>query len=105
MRLKPGVKIAGLKPETVLGLLIVEAVFLRYGEECWLTAVVDGKHMLGSRHGNGYAADLRSKHLKTLALKINILNDLKEYLGADFDVVLENQGKENEHFHCEYDPK
>lgn len=105
MRLKTGVKIQQAASELVIGLMCAESVFLRYGEECWITALKDGKHMEGSKHYRGEAADLRSKHLKTLALKINILNDLKEYLGADFDVILENQDKENEHFHLEYDPK
>lgn len=105
MRLKPGVKIQQAMPELIIGLMCADSVFLRYGEECWITALRDGKHKEGSKHYRGEAADLRSKHLKTLALKINILNDMKAYLGADFDVLLEYQGKDNEHYHLEYDPK
>ncbi len=104
MKLKVGVKIKGIQPEIVVAMLIIDGVFNSYKKECVITVGTDGKHMKGSLHYPGYAIDVRSKHL-TAELKQSILSDMKAALGRDFDVILENLGKDQEHYHVEFDPK
>jgi hypothetical protein len=90
--IKPGVQLRIASPQIVLA--IVEADRILEGSLV-VTCVSDGKHMPGSRHYIGNAADFR--------LPLNAASfvaDLREALGAEYDVVLEG-----DHVHCEYDPK
>ena len=73
-------------------------------DECWVTSGNDGKHMKGSKHYAGEAADLRSKNIPK-AIKRKVLADLSRLLGNDWDVILEYVDEPNEHFHIEYDPR
>ena len=65
MRIKPGVSIAGIRPEMLLGLYIVDPIIESFGQETVVTSAVDGKHGKGSRHYIGLAADLRTWALTT----------------------------------------
>jgi hypothetical protein len=98
MTLKPGVRILGIKPEATLALIVAEGVFRDQGQECIVTSVVDGEHSAGSIHYQGFAFDLRIKHLSSGVAKIH--GELKARLGADFDVLLEA-----DHIHVEFQPK
>lgn len=102
--IKPGVSILGLKPEALFGLVIANSVFDAHDADMILTSGGEGKHGRGSLHFSGLAFDLRSKHLSALVLN-KILKDLRMCLGLSFDVLLEQKGKRNEHFHIEYQPK
>ena len=82
-------------------------------QRCWpyehghpvVTALQNGKHMRGSFHEKKRAIDLRSKNLPDSAAKHAFRDLLLEDLGdRDFDVILESEGKDQEHFHCEFDP-
>jgi hypothetical protein len=103
--LKPGVKIDGLRPEIVLGLMCVKAVFDRYKYELVITEGTGGKHMVGSLHYKGLALDIRSKHISDAVTKAKILFDCQDALGENFDFILEGDTKVNEHFHLEFDPE
>ncbi len=104
MRLKEGVSIAGVSPELVLGIFIINSVFTRYAKDCILTSVTDGRHREGSKHYSGEAVDIRTKHL-TNEEKTEITSEIARALGKDFDVILEGIGTDNNHLHIEWDPK
>jgi hypothetical protein len=98
LSLKRGVKVGGLKPETVLAISISHSIYLKHSYELTVTSIMDGKHSKNSLHYNGYAFDLRTNNLKGNDATL-ITNELSEALGDDYDVVLEK-----DHIHVEYDP-
>ena len=102
--IKPDVSILGLKPEALLGFFIASSVFDRHGFDTILTSGGEGRHSRGSLHYSGLAFDLRSKHLPS-PIKKKVLKDLRRCLGKSFDALLESEGRANEHFHIEYQPK
>jgi hypothetical protein len=97
MRLKIGVTVTGVRPEMVLALRVIETVYEDLGAELTVTSITDGKHMDGSRHYEGRAADLRSFNVPASKLDFLIAR-MKEALGPEFDVV-----KEGDHVHVEHD--
>lgn len=94
MRLKPGVRLLGLRPE-------MWAVVLA-ARELWhpvtLTSAVEGTHSPGSHHYKGYALDLRTHGLSVEPQDARQM--LQEALGGDFQVILEE-----DHLHVEFDPQ
>lgn len=105
LRMKPEVRLALLKPQTLLGIFVVENAFRQLGKDCLITSVNDGGHMEGSKHYTGYAFDFRTKSLPDLATKNALIANIKASLPeAEYDVLLEYPGGYNEHGHCEYDP-
>lgn len=90
------VDLTGLKPETLLAILVVERVYDSFGEGLHLTSVNDGEHMPGSLHYVGFAFDCRlaSRARSTITARC------KDRLGSSFDVV-----QEATHLHVEYQPK
>ena len=97
--LKPGVRIAGLRPEILLAVVAAERVCAEMGVDCVVTACVDGVHKAGSLHYCGLAVDLRSRHFRPGDADKAIAR-IRQCLGADYDVVLEN-----DHVHVEFDQK
>ena len=107
LKLKVGVNPAKVVPEMLLGNQIVCSVFQDRHQDCIITSMHDGKHgpnSLHSRDGLCRAIDYRTKHLSDME-KTFIINALKDALGEQYDVVLENLGQPNEHVHVEWDPK
>ncbi len=109
MRLKAGVELRNrngeLSTPMALGIQIVESAYNACGVGyCLSTSIMDGKHGKGSRHTFGDAVDFRTHHIARNKLA-PLMEKLREYLGGDFDVVLEHVGEPNEHLHVEYDPK
>lgn len=100
--LKFGVKLAGLQPQTVLALIVTNDCFRNFGEELVVTSCNDSRHGVNSLHYKGLAFDARSKGL--VCDKKELLKELRTRLGPEFDVLLEDEGGENEHFHIEWDP-
>ena len=100
MKLKNSdVNVNGIRPELVLALVIANDIYANHGENLVITSLNDGKHSQTSLHYSGCAADLRTRYfLKSEQSKV--VNDLKEALTIDFDVVLEK-----DHIHLEYQPK
>ena len=99
MKLKPGVTMKGVCPEMVLGLIIVDSVVWRqFQVDPVVTSITDGKHMSGSRHYLGYAADLRIWGIEDKIA--SVVPALQHALGENFDVV-----HESDHIHLEFDPK
>lgn len=97
--LKPGCRVAGLRPEMLLGLIIAEQVFTGHGASLVVTEATGGKHKLGSLHFVGLAADLRTRGVPVLTVQ-EIAADLRSILGPQYDVVVEA-----DHVHLEFQPK
>lgn len=106
MVIKAGVKLEGLMPEIIVGLLVVQSAFrdIAPKSEFVITAMTDGKHMKNSLHYKGLAVDIRSNMLDE-PLKFKILHEGKRRLGANFDFILEGLNTAQEHYHLEFDPK
>lgn len=102
LALKDGATIEGIKPEILLGVMILESIFTKYTYDLILTEATGGEHMQGSFHYQGLAVDIRSKHLPP-DIKMSILSAGKKRLTNLFDFILEGVGTANEHFHLEYD--
>lgn len=112
--IKPGVKLTGLTPQMVFAFVIVSQVFYEFGLPCLLTSANDSKHGEGSLHhcksgkytdGFCRANDFRTKYPELDGRETVLRDTVRDRLGADFDVLIESVGTENEHLHVEYDPK
>jgi len=69
------------------------------GKEIVITSILDGKHKNESKHYEGNAFDIRIWIYSESELH-TLISNLKDNLGADYDVVLHKT-----HVHIEYDPK
>ncbi len=99
MRLKPGVRVLGIKPEILIAMNITDSIMQKHGVGFVVTSAVDGQHSPGSKHYAGLAFDMRIRHL-TNTQTLQIKHELSEALGESYDVVLEKT-----HIHVEFDPK
>jgi hypothetical protein len=98
--LKPGVRITGIRPETVVAMLVAESIwFEATGKQLVVTSCTDGKHSATSLHYSGAAFDCRTLGLDPPVLK-TLRGLLSKALGVDYDVVLEL-----DHIHIEFQPK
>jgi hypothetical protein len=96
-----GVKINGIQPETIVGILIAASVFDIHNQDFTITSVTDGAEdrVPGSLHSAGLAFDIRTWSLSGFQLE-KIVYDLQQALGEEWDVI-----NEEDHIHVEYDPK
>jgi hypothetical protein len=100
MKIKEGVDLRGVKPETVVLMLIVDRVFVRLAAtESVVTSVMDGEHMKGSKHYEGYAADFRTSHIFQGAIP-KVVEEIRKCAGSQYDIVIEK-----DHIHGEFDAK
>ena len=100
MKLKSGIDIVGLRPETLLGMTVVDGLFRLWVEEMTVTSVCDGAgiHARKSLHHVGFAFDCRWP--ESIESHDEIVRLLRERLGPQFDVV-----GESDHIHVEFQPK
>lgn len=99
INLKSGVDLNGLKPEMLMGVMIVASVYEQLGYDCIPTSVNDGEHSIGSLHYVGLAADFRIRHVPE-SDRETLHQVIRDALGEQFDAVLEPT-----HIHVEYQPK
>lgn len=102
MKFKSGVNPSGIKPELMIGLIVVDSVYRVFGPELVITSLNDSKHSLTSLHYSGQAADLRT-HYFTGPTQVDLVaSAIRSALGhnTDYDVVIEK-----DHIHFEYQPK
>jgi len=96
MLIKAGVDISRLRPEIRKKLNeIARRVWSIEQEELVITSTYEGHHSEGSLHYADLAVDLRRHNQGAL-----VRAELRDKLGMDYDVVLED-----DHIHVEYDPK
>lgn len=103
-QIKSGVDLRILAPQWAIGYPIIQQCFLSRGYSCVVTSGNDSVHGTNSLHPSGRALDFRTKHIPMID-KVPLLNAIKTALGAQWDVILENVGMDNEHCHAEFDPK
>jgi hypothetical protein len=60
INLKDGVTLNGVRPETVLAIMVVAGVYARMGYKYTVTSITDGKHKAGSLHYPGFGFDNRT---------------------------------------------
>jgi len=96
MLIKAGVDISRLRPEIRKKLTgLASIIWAMESEEIVITSTYEGTHSEGSLHYANLAIDIRRKRERMFAY-----NEIKQWLGDDYDVVLES-----DHIHIEYDPK
>ncbi len=99
MIIKKGVKIAGLRPEMLVAIIVIDYIYLKFNRELVITSALDGVHSVGSLHYVGLAIDTRTRFFSALQSK-QIVVMIRRNLGIEFDVVLEKT-----HIHIEFQPK
>jgi hypothetical protein len=103
MRIKPGVKLSGIRPEILVAIQVADELWREYCPDgVTITSVMDGHdHKPKSLHRKGLAVDLR------IVMDIHpddwrqVAKRLQERLGEEYDVVLETNPP---HIHVEHDP-
>ncbi len=96
IRLAASVKVQGVRPELLLGLLIITDLCNAWGVTALVTALLNGKHMLNSLHYTGAAVDFVSD----LGVHRELfVEELRTRLGVTYDVI-----DEDTHIHVEYQP-
>lgn len=100
-----------LKPTVVVPKVVVIACAVSNAansvcpdKDMLITSGNDSAHMPGSKHYVDRALDFRTKHL-TAGMKQMLVVSVRRRLGPDYDVILEDEGGNNEHLHIEWDPK
>jgi hypothetical protein len=96
-----------MHPKMVEGAFLVDN-YLReiLGYEPVITSANDGRHRHASAHYRGCALDYRtwttatSGHQLPPAKRHELVHGMRQILGQNFDVI-----GEDDHIHCEYDPK
>lgn len=105
MILKHGVILDGIRNEMFVAIGWIDSAFAQHGYPLVLTSGKDSDHKPGSLHYSGYAIDCRTKHLSR-EVKHKILAFCRAKLDPlGYDTILEGEGTENEHLHCEFDPQ
>lgn len=106
LRLKPGVRLQSLKPQMLIALSAVSAIWQAAGAaSLTITSANDSRHGQNSLHYAGAAFDFRTNDLPLRLDPRQLAREVKIALGPDFDVLLEDYGQPNEHLHVEWDPK
>lgn len=102
MAAKPGVQ-----PRLVYIINGVANVAAKMSEpsEVVITSCMDSTHGEDSLHYALRAADVRTKNFPSVESKEAFVRALQRELGPQFDVILEQLGRPNEHVHVEFDPK
>ena len=99
MRFKRGVRIFGIRPELLAGMMVVDACYIAKNLELTITSVTDGRHGKNSLHYSGCAFDCRIWDIEQPYLN-ELVKDIKDSLTNEFDVVLEKT-----HIHVEFQPE
>jgi len=96
MKIKEGAKI---HPSIAIAIAtqIVQPILRKHGQELVITENWGGTHMVGSKHDDWLAIDLR---IWDLHHKDSCVQKMQTALGSEYDVVLES-----DHIHLEFDPK
>lgn len=97
MQIKKGAMISGLTLVMRPVLVYANQIWNKYGQELVVTSGLDGTHSAGSLHYYGLAVDFRSRYFNK-KLQKQVVKELQNALGGDYDVVLHRT-----HIHAEFD--
>lgn len=101
LKLKPGVRLTGVRPELLLAIVAAERLYADAGADLVLTSLNDSQHSPTSLHYAGAAVDLRTANLPNpLETASRLASRLAAALGSDFDVI-----HEADHLHIEWQPR
>lgn len=100
LSVKKGVKIAGMSPEILLGIMIVNGVYEEFGYQCTITEIMPTvKHVRASKHITGDGVDIRKSNIPFSKRK-GVYLTCKAKLGENYDFV-----NHKSHNHLEFNPK
>jgi len=102
-KVKESAKVQNLNKEIKGALMVMAAIYSKYGFEMVITSGNDGRHMKTSKHYTNDAVDLRIWGLEDSGFLKIIANELQIALDnfiQGFQVVIES-----DHYHVEWDPK
>ena len=97
MKLKPGVKIGGIRPEIIAALLVIEPILKGYDQELVITSCRDGRHSKNSKHYLGCAVDIRTWQLENDDTTDAVVVLIKSALTSEYYVV-----NEQTHIHLQF---
>ncbi len=104
LRIKPnaGVSLAGIQPETVVGMMVVRDVFAKAGYDLIITRGTEFVEWqtADSKHPRGYAFDGRKLRLVPEDEREGLLAKCREALDEEWDCT-----ESPYNFHFEFDPK
>ena len=104
MRLKLGVRVNGVRPETIVGMVIVDGVIKDLSNTgAVITSCREGTHKGNSKHYVGFAFDVRLPVGVSATERAGHIIDafgLSGEPGEEWDEVAEA-----DHVHCELDPE
>ena len=100
IKFKKGTRIAGVRTELILAILVAEGVYDEYDTDLVLTSVNDGRHSYTSLHYSGSAIDIRTRELPGANNIQAVGKAIRQGLSDEYDVVVES-----DHIHIEYQPK
>jgi len=83
----------------VIAMIAVNQAFQESGEDCVITAMMDGVHSRNSLHYAGNAVDFRTRDLRPKILN-DIVKRIKASLNEHYDVILHDT-----HLHVEFQPR
>ena len=100
MLLKKGVRIVGVKPEIILGIMVVDQIYKDLGHTSGVvvTSIMDGRHSKNSRHYIGLAVDFRTHGVADVP---SLASKIKDAL-PEFYIQVEHLGEPNEHIHAQF---
>ena len=93
------VNIYGLHPMMQIANMQAAVIWNLWGQMLVITSANDGKHGENSFHPKGRACDYRTRYFPEFQIE-DIAQNLRDWLGPDYDVVVES-----DHIHCEFDPQ
>ena len=96
---------SGVEPRILIMLAAIANVAAALPHDVVVTAGIDGKHKTGSRHYTSEALDVRSKNFPSRRAKQEFVSTVLLRLGPGYEMFLELEGKAEEHFHLEWDPR
>lgn len=96
---------SGAQPRVLILLAAIANVAKDLPFDVTITSGNDSKHKKGSKHYTYEALDVRSKNFPSKRSKQQFIHDVLLRLGPGYEMFLEFEGKANEHFHLEYDPR
>jgi hypothetical protein len=96
LEVKPGVSLVLLRPQILIALRVLEALFDDEGVACVITSGDDGTHKQGSKHYGGDALDIRTRTITQHKAQL-IVQHARRALGSSFTVLLEH-----DHIHVQY---
>jgi len=105
MIVKDSASIDGCRAGILRGLISIEHIFTDLSLQLVVTSGSEHYEHQAHRsaHYRGDAADVRSRTVGPRQ-KALVLGRIKDALGPDYVVILENEGEPNEHFHIHWSP-